>query len=72
MPPTIVAGNWKMNTNLTDDVGLAVGVRDGLGSFNGVEVILCPPFISLASVSEAIKGSSIKVGAQNMHFERFS
>ena len=69
MPPTIVAGNWKMNTNLADDVGLAVGVRDGLGSFAGVEVILCPPFISLASVSEAVKGSSIKVGAQNMHFE---
>ena len=69
MPDPVVAGNWKMNTNLADAAGLAAGIRDGLGSFFGVELILCPPFISLGTVRESVAGSTIKVGAQNMHFE---
>ena len=67
MPPTIVAGNWKMNTTLAEAVALAQGVRDGYNASAGVEVILCPPAISLAAVRQAVQGSAIKVGAQNMH-----
>lgn len=69
MPPTVIAGNWKMNTNLATAVELAVGVRGYLDSSIQAEVILCPPFISLAAVRDAVKGSPVKVGAQNMHFE---
>jgi triosephosphate isomerase len=51
-----------------------LGVRTQGGVFTalaaGVEVILCPPFISLAAVREAVRGSAVKVGAQNMHFEK--
>ncbi|MSQ06484.1 MAG: triose-phosphate isomerase [Dehalococcoidia bacterium] len=70
MPTPVVAGNWKMNTTLAEATALAAGVREGMKALRGVEVILCPPFISLAAVRDAVRGSSIKVGAQNMHFEK--
>ena len=69
MPDLVVAGNWKMNTTVADAVALAAAVRDGAASASGVELVLCPPFVSLAAVSDAVKGSAVKVGAQNMHFE---
>ena len=69
MPSAIVAGNWKMNTTLDEAVELAKGVREGLDRAEGVELVLCPPFVSLAAVRDAVVGSPVKVGAQNMHFE---
>ena len=69
MPDLVVAGNWKMNTTVSEAVALAAGVRDGASTVSGVELVLCPPFVSLAAVSDAVKGSAVKVGAQNMHFE---
>ena len=69
MPDQVVAGNWKMNTTVSEAVALAAGVRDGAESVLGVELVGCPPFVSLAAVSDVIKGSSVKVGSQNMHFE---
>ena len=71
MARPLIAANWKMNTDLASAIELAAGVRDGAGSISGVEIILCPPFISLAAVGESVKGTSIKVGAQNMHFEPY-
>lgn len=68
MPRTIVAGNWKMNTTLAEGVALAAAVAQGAGQAPGVELILCPPAISLAAVGEAVGGSPVAVGAQNMHF----
>lgn len=72
MPRPMVAGNWKMNTTLAEAVQLAAQVRDGAAEKNslaGVDIVLCPPHISLQGVAEAVKGSAVKVGAQNMHFE---
>ena len=69
MPDLVVAGNWKMNTTVSEAVALAAGVRGGSAAVLGVELVLCPPFISLTAVSDAVKGSAVKVGAQNMHFE---
>ena len=69
MRDLVVAGNWKMNTTVAEAVALAAAVRDGAASASGVELVLCPPFVSLAAVSDAVKGSAVKVGAQNMHFE---
>ena len=54
MPDLIVAGNWKMNTTVAEAAVLAAGVRDGAAAVSGVELVLCPPFISLAAVSEAV------------------
>ena len=67
MPPTVIAGNWKMNTDLAGALELATGIRDGLGDDSSAEVILCPPFVSLSAVAEAVAGSPISVGAQNIH-----
>lgn len=69
MPATIIAGNWKMNTTLGEARTLADGVRALAEGLAGVEVILCPPFLSLAAVGEAVSGSAVRTGAQNMHHE---
>ena len=69
MPKAVVAGNWKMNTGLAEAMELAAGVRDGAGPLSGVEMIICPPFVSLAAVRDSLRGSPVKVGAQNMHYE---
>ena len=69
MPRCIVAGNWKMNTTLDEAAALASEVAAGAPDPNNVEIILCPPFISLAAVRQAVSGSPVMVGAQNMYFE---
>jgi triosephosphate isomerase len=65
----MIAGNWKMNTTLVEASALVKEMREGLEQITGVETVLCPPFLSLPSVKELLLGLSIKVGAQNMHFE---
>jgi len=65
----LVAGNWKMNTTVGEAVELVREMLKELDEIDNVEKVLCPPFISLVAVGEIIKGSSIKLGAQNMYFE---
>ena len=65
----LIAGNWKMNTTVSEAIALVGEMRSGLDKLDRVEKVVCPPFISLAAVGEAIKGSSIRLGAQNMYFE---
>jgi len=65
----MIAGNWKMNTTLAEAVALVREMRPLLEPVRGVDKVICPPFISLAAAAELIKGSSIKLGAQNVHFE---
>ncbi len=64
----MIAGNWKMNTTVTEAVELVRAMQDELDKVADVDKIICPPFVSLAAVSELIKGSSIKLGAQNLFF----
>ena len=65
----LIAGNWKMNTDVTEARRLAGQIRERIADLAGVEVALCPPAISLSAVAEVIAGSDIAVGAQNCHFE---
>lgn len=65
----LIAGNWKMNTTVSEAVELVKKMRQGLDEIANVDKVICPPFISLAAVKELIKGSSIKLGAQNLYFE---
>jgi len=65
----MIAGNWKMNTTVSEAVKLVNEMRQGLDEIVHVDKVICPPFISLVAVGEAIKGSSIKLGAQNLYFE---
>ena len=68
--PKLIAGNWKMNpTSATDATGLAAAVRASVPVIEGVDVVVCPPAIYLDLVREALRGSSIGIGAQTMHWE---
>ncbi len=65
----LIAGNWKMNTTVIEAIELVQAMRAELDRIDNVDKVLCPPFVSLARVGELIKGSSIKLGAQNVYFE---
>ncbi len=65
----MIAGNWKMNTTVSEAVALVKEMRQELDVIDNVDKVICPPFISLAAVKEIVKGSSIKLGAQNLYFE---
>jgi len=65
-----IAGNWKMNTTLEDAVGLAKEIVQTVGSQTDVDVAVCPPYINLSAVSEVIKDSNVKLGAQDVHWEK--
>ena len=65
----IIFGNWKMNLHRGAATALAKAVAEGLGHDCPVEVGLCPPFVYLSDVAEAVKGSPVEVGAQNMYVE---
>jgi len=64
-----IAGNWKMNTTATEAERLVLELLDKLDRIEGVEKVLCPPFVSLVALNMMLQGSSIKLGAQNMYFE---
>ena len=64
-----VAGNWKMNTTATEAEKLVIEMLDKLDRIEGVERVLCPPFVSLVAINMMLQGSSLKLGAQNMYFE---
>ena len=70
MRTPVIAGNWKMNTTVAEAAELVKAMKEKLHPIAGVEKVLCPPFVSLTTVKELIKGTSIKLGAQNMYFER--
>jgi len=58
-----------MNKTAREAAALAAGVRGLLDGLDGVECVLCPPFTSLRAVREALSGSRIGLGAQNVHWE---
>lgn len=65
----MVAGNWKMFNTVADARILVTELLPSLGTIQGVEIVLCPPFTSILSVAALLEGSNIVVGAQNMHWE---
>ena len=64
MRKKIVAGNWKMNKNLQEGIALAKELTEVVKNPN-CGVIICTPFIHLASVAEIVKDSAIELGAEN-------
>ncbi len=69
MRKKVIAGNWKMNMDLHQSQKLVSEIINGLGKDNKAEVIVCPPFTSLSEVSSLLKGTQVKLGAQNMYYE---
>jgi triosephosphate isomerase len=65
----MIAGNWKMNTTVAEATALVREMLPELDRIDSVDRVVCPPFVSLAAISELLKGSSVKLGAQNLYFE---
>ena len=69
MRKPFVAGNWKMHKTIEEAVALVQELRVVLEGIEGCDVAICPPFPALAAVREALSGSAIGLGAQNMYWE---
>jgi triosephosphate isomerase len=61
-----VAGNWKMNLDLNGAVALAAALKEQVGGVEEIMVGVCPPFVYCKAVADAVAGSAIVVGGQNM------
>jgi triosephosphate isomerase (TIM) len=71
MRKKIVAANWKMNMTQAEAAAFVETLLLEIGDLNDAEVVILPPFTAIAKVNEALgKAQNIKVGAQNMHWER--
>ncbi len=64
----IVAGNWKMNMTPSQAVALCAELKDLVKS-DDVDVVYCVPAVDIVPVVEAVKGTNVEVGAENMYFE---
>jgi triosephosphate isomerase len=69
MRKPFIAGNWKMHKTIEEAVALVRELCGALEGVDGCDVAVCPPFPALAAVREALAGSAIGLGAQNMHWE---
>jgi triosephosphate isomerase len=65
----LIAGNWKMNKTSADGLQLTREIVAEIGKVTDVDIVVCPPFTALESVAKALDGSTVKLGAQNMHHE---
>jgi triosephosphate isomerase len=62
----IIAGNWKMNKTVAEALALVNDLKRDLASVKEVDVVVCPPYTALESVSKSIIDSNLRLGAQNM------
>jgi triosephosphate isomerase len=69
MRTPIIAGNWKMYKTPAEAAAFVRELAPHLVEFDTVERVVCPPYLAIPAVSEVLKGSPIKVGAQDVHFE---
>ena len=65
----IIAGNWKMNKTASETTKLINEIKPLVADAQ-CDIVVCVPFVSIAAAVEAAKGSNIKVGAQNCHWEK--
>lgn len=66
----LIAGNWKMNKMPEQAVELVTELKRLVAGASGREILVCPPFVSLVLAGQILKNSNIKLGAQNMYFEK--
>src|SRR6476646_11600793 len=63
----LIAGNWKMFKGPAETAEFCLGLREQ--ELEGVDVVVCPPFVSLAVAVQLLAGTEIAVAAQNVHWE---
>lgn len=67
---TVIAGNWKMNYTPSETKKFISELLLKIKDYNDCEVVLCVPFVDIATAVDAVKGTNIKIGAQNVHYEQ--
>lgn len=70
MRTPLIVGNWKMNKTIREAVELATKLKTELKGVTGREIVVCPPYIALFAVMEVVKDSNIKLGAQDVCWEK--
>lgn len=70
MRKPIIAGNWKMFKTAGEAVNLVNTIKAGVHPVNECEIVICPPFTALSTVTGLLNGTGICLGAQNMHHEK--
>ncbi len=68
MRKPILAGNWKMNKTPAEAVEFVRTLVPLVAGYENVEIVVCPPFVTLPGVADALRGTRIGVGAQNVHW----
>ena len=65
----VIAGNWKMNNTPDATRAFAEALAPKIAGKDGCDVVLCVPYVDIAAAVEATRGTRIRVGAQNVHYE---
>lgn len=66
----IIAGNWKMYKTVRESIDFVRELAPALAPYTSVDRVVAPTFVALAAVSDALRGTDIKVAAQNLHWEQ--
>ena len=69
MRKPVIAGNWKMNKTISGALELVNDLKIRMADVDEVTVVVCPTFLCIKSVADALKGSNVHVGAQDMFWE---
>ena len=69
MRRTVIAGNWKMNMTPAKTKAFISELAPMVAGKDKCDIVLCVPFVDIATAVEAAKGTNVKIGAQNVHFK---
>ena len=69
MRKTVIAGNWKMNQTPAQTKEFITALAPMVSGKDACDIVLCVPFVDIATAVEAAKGTNIHIGAQNVHFK---
>ena len=68
MRKTVIAGNWKMNMTPSQTKAFITELAPKVAGLDKCDIVLCVPFVDIATAVEASQGTNIKIGAENVHF----
>jgi triosephosphate isomerase len=68
MRTPFIAGNWKMNKTADEAVAFVREIGPALDALDGIDIAVCPPAIAIPAVADALRGTKVGVGAQNVYF----
>ncbi len=66
---TVIAGNWKMNFTPAEATAFINEIKPMVAGKDNCDIIFCAPYVTIPAAMEAAKGSNIKIGAENVHYE---